>query len=165
MIYFNPRCPCGQRHITMNELFIQYDFNPRCPCGQRPFRLCGSNAEICISIHAAHAGSDIGDSAAALGMGISIHAARVGSDLFLLQVYLHCKKFQSTQPMRAATDDLMNMTIPQLISIHAAHEGCDAEAIAKGQFDDISIHAAHEGCDRGKNKVISFSTYFNPRSP
>ena len=35
-------------------------------------------------------------------------------------------KFQSTQPMRAATKIAFNKVLPNHISIHAAHEGCDS---------------------------------------
>ena len=32
---FNPRLPCGRRHVQLNTLEICQDFNPRLPCGRR----------------------------------------------------------------------------------------------------------------------------------
>ena len=36
--YFNPRSPCGERHILHSTLVRGIDFNPRSPCGER--RVC-----------------------------------------------------------------------------------------------------------------------------
>ena len=55
---FNPRSPCGERHLVWENVGRKLDFNPRSPCGERR---SGSGfvfyAQI-ISIHAPHAGSD-----------------------------------------------------------------------------------------------------------
>ena len=32
---FNPRAPCGARHVWGVGLWIRYNFNPRAPCGAR----------------------------------------------------------------------------------------------------------------------------------
>ena len=58
-----------------------------------------------ISIHAAHAGSDYAaDFRQASAQAISIHAAHAGSDMPpTLDRQAH-KRFQSTLPMRAATE-------------------------------------------------------------
>ena len=60
---------------------------------------------------------------------ISIHAAHEGCDNNRGYGYGWPSIFQSTQPMRAATNfynDFKRLT--SLISIHAAHEGCDLTA-------------------------------------
>ena len=78
---FNPRCPCGQRQAAYStQKRSCFDFNPRCPCGQRqrPARFPAPVAKI--SIHAAHAGSDIGVLLVMVYHSISIHAAHAGSD-------------------------------------------------------------------------------------
>ena len=63
--------------------------------------------------------------------------------------------------MRAATGEILHNVIVSVISIHAAHEGCDQ--VQAKQFDTwvkISIHAAHEGCDRAsRNFLISESVF------
>ena len=91
-------------------------------------------------------------------------------------------QFQSTQPKRAATEAAeLRMTADNMISIHAAQEGCDLKMMAKRptgkQFqstqpkraatrltarnkkpEGISIHAAQEGCD-------SASFFLSPPAP
>ena len=59
-----------------------------------------------ISIHAAREGGDL----AAYGIRtdahkISIHAAREGGDYKIKNIVLHCVVFQSTPPVKAATED------------------------------------------------------------
>ena len=57
------------------------------------------------------------------------------------------KKFQSTQPKRAATGSGGSSVVPARISIHAAQEGCDPKESCNDEAAKISIHAAQEGCD------------------
>ena len=79
---------------------------------------------------------------------ISIHAPREGSDPFAPAHRLHPAQFQSTLPVRGATDrhDRRRHYIP--ISIHAPREGSDAgEQVTKTPEQMISIHAPREGSD------------------
>ena len=62
-------------------------------------------------------------------------------------------KFQSTQPMRAATIDGAVTLIIVYISIHAAHAGCDISTSDHYSEGRISIHAAHAGCDHGSSSA------------
>ena len=118
---FNPRCPCGQRQRELESYLAYKNFNPRCPCGQRQYRSQNDVIHTIISIHAAHAGSD-------------------GEQSCFPNILL---VFQSTLPMRAAT------------------QGSPA-LFAKLQ---ISIHAAHAGSDTYKSANRSIREYFNPRCP
>ena len=125
---FNPRAPCGARPHSFRALLAPalfqstrpmrgatrkltagpgplIDFNPRAPCGARR----GADESRCvlmeISIHAPHAGRDL----------VSSCAANV----------FHV--FQSTRPMRGATEakDREQDTRLTNISIHAPHAGRD----------------------------------------
>ena len=80
--YFNPRSPCGERLSQGRSCSSLFYFNPRSPCGERQCRACSSffllrfqstlpmrgatrvcqenRRPECISIHAPHAGSDLG---------------------------------------------------------------------------------------------------------
>ena len=79
-----------------------------------------------ISIHAAHAGSDVGpDGWQSYDEYISIHAAHAGSD--------------ATQDFAIASAK---------ISIHAAHAGSDEDVNKAIAPAAISIHAAQVGSDR-----------------
>ena len=57
------------------------------------------------------------------------------------------KKFQSTPPVKAATDDNTFLPKEYIISIHAAREGGDTNPPPVSLLSCISIHAAREGGD------------------
>ena len=124
-LYFNPRCPCGQRPFCGALSLPQRYFNPRCPCGQRPEQVERMLAEFNISIHAARVGSD--------------HGRRYQRRPWL--------KFQSTLPVWAATTVMPLCNPQENISIHAARVGSDIEAATTNLTGIISIHAARVGSD------------------
>ena len=59
--------------------------------------------------------------------------------------------------MRAATNILHKTIRIIIISIHAAHEGCDVISQKVKIKRTISIHAAHEGCDMQGRKLEDHS--------
>ena len=79
---------------------------------------------------------------------ISIHAAREGGDVIMVVAHILRKVFQSTPPVKAATEKACKAAGLAFISIHAAREGGDDDlgAILE-ETDAISIHAAREGGD------------------
>ena len=79
---FNPRAPCGARLLLFQWAEVRADFNPRAPCGarRRDILPCG---EV---IH------------------ISIHAPLAGRDKMLAIMDGQQRGFQSTRPLRGATD-------------------------------------------------------------
>ena len=60
---------------------------------------------------------------------ISIHAAREGGDFTVAVNYIFRWIFQSTPPVKAATQILFRMCYHLYISIHAAREGGDYSVI------------------------------------
>ena len=74
---------------------------------------------------------------------ISIHASHAGCDSQATEVIMAMIKFQSTHPMRDATELAGNCKNYRIISIHASHAGCDC-SIRQSQ---------------------STTLYFNPRIP
>ena len=105
---FNPRAPCGARHLQTAGVPINVaisihaplagrdamlnpilhsilHFNPRAPCGARL---------LWVFIHAGRA-------------SISIHAPLAGRDTRALLVYSMTGEFQSTRPLRGATSSLI----------------------------------------------------------
>ena len=74
--------------------------------------------------------------------------------------------FQSTHPVRGATDKVCHNGGGNTISIHAPREGCDAmRALDKKINQLISIHAPREGCDHPTSDNPATQTHFNPRTP
>ena len=82
--------------------------------------------------------------------------------------YLSCvvrPVFQSTPPVKAATQDLGVEYSKPRISIHAAREGGDAAPEMVGKIRRISIHAAREGGDGVRRLTERHISNFNPRRP
>ena len=101
-------------------------FNPRTPCGVRRGYQRKAHRFGFISIHAPLAGCDL------LGRGNQGVAG----------------KFQSTHPLRGATEESDAQALRTQISIHAPLAGCDSETdcSSSGRYL-ISIHAPLAGCD------------------
>ena len=101
-----------------------------------------------ISIHAAREGGDRRAKAPDPRRGISIHAAREGGDGCHRCSTQTDEGFQSTPPVKAATNSDTVYFMSSGISIHAAREGGDAFVSPLHDKDKtISIHAAREGGD------------------
>ena len=125
---YNPRSPCGERpSADACTGRGGHDFNPRSPCGERHRILVALPSDVEISIHAPRAGSDPSTSNIFVDRAISIHAPRAGSDLAACQnhaafapISIHAPRagsdtqrsrslhrqlrFQSTLPVRGATE-------------------------------------------------------------
>ena len=84
-----------------------------------------------ISIHAPHEGSDRVECIVKLEISISIHAPHEGSDGSGFSSGINSYVFQSTLPMRGATEQHFQRLILPLISIHAPHEGSDSKTVQK----------------------------------
>ena len=186
--------------ISIHAPHAGCDGNHDCGCTARvrfqsthPMRgATGNEAEvksICkISIHAPHAGCDV-----------QIHRQKVVVSYFNPRTpcgvrhlaYTQAQTaalFQSTHPMRGATNaagrcyaqnKYFNPRTPcgvrqhkleqehsmACISIHAPHAGCDLRKSILERVSAISIHAPHAGCDRCDLKRSLTSRYFNPRTP
>ena len=140
-------------------------------------------ANITISIHAAHAGSDRCAGVFVFSFfRISIHAAHAGSDRYCGQRGGRHEGFQSTLPMRAATAAtgtvLTVLLFQSTLPMRAATRLTTRRARLVGVFQStlpmraatinnflcffgifISIHAAHAGSDSIKTEYIISSFY------
>ena len=96
---------------------------------------------------------------------ISIHAAREGGDFIVRENLKRWYKFQSTPPVKAATQLNDNVRYLFGISIHAAREGGDAISSYSIRSFMISIHAAREGGDNYEVAGGELVKDFNPRRP
>ena len=70
----------GSDEGLRQDMENQGDFNPRSPCGERHLRLAMITQMYYISIHAPRVGSDVLRQTQRSTPVISIHAPRVGSD-------------------------------------------------------------------------------------
>ena len=164
------------------------DFNPRAPCGARRIFSGTLLDKVFISIHAPRAGRDHGKHTSLRPLSISIHAPRAGRDYIDLTTNkkedqhfnprapcgarLLCigrgdrvDGFQSTRPVRGATDCNNFVTCELDISIHAPRAGRDGAFLAPPYVRIISIHAPRAGRDPFQVFVDPVEVYFNPRAP
>ena len=104
--HFNPRTPCGVRlpsrssnceacHISIHAPRAGCDWPTKCNQEQKK-----------ISIHAPRAGCDDADDLGVWRCSISIHAPRAGCDCIMAGLSTWYAVFQSTHPVRGATDSL-----------------------------------------------------------
>ena len=157
-------------------------FNPRAPCGARRRVCCPPALRTFISIHAPHAGRDPDwEERDRRAKTISIHAPHAGRDNFRSTYVERIAGFQSTRPMRGATNHNADDITMLGISIHAPHAGRDglyrhrgckahhfnprapcgarhAWSAGQAQIQRISIHAPHAG--RDSKSIQNYFTHF-----
>ena len=80
-------------------------------------------------------------------LGISIHAPHAGRDVLGQRGDAIHDGFQSTRPMRGATEFPRRPAGTHPISIHAPHAGRDKKQHKQSYGGIISIHAPHAGRD------------------
>ena len=168
--YFNPRTPCGVRRCSANHQFHCHIFQSTHPLRGATAYVKQVFNEFIISIHAPLAGCDRTDVVSGTATLISIHAPLAGCDIHQILYISHSEKFQSTHPLRGATNIVTSYVALQNISIHAPLAGCDYYFIpfnyvsfnfnprtpcgvrpnsggGRGKIGRISIHAPLAGCD------------------
>ena len=102
-------------------------FNPRTPCGVRPPPVYHWRIERLISIHAPHAGCDVGARfGGPLPAAISIHAPHAGCDLINAIFTVRHVYFNPRTPCGVRHTEKGIPRTNSKISIHAPHAGCDA---------------------------------------
>ena len=145
---FNPRTPCGVRRSTRSALSStrifqsthplrgatggqryfrrdRLDFNPRTPCGVRPLRLHVVDYIVNISIHAPLAGCDFDFCCLRTGARDFNPRTPCGVRPLGNEGLTIASVFQSTHPLRGATDTKQRLSGGEKISIHAPLAGCD----------------------------------------
>ncbi len=116
---------------------IIWDFNPRTPCGVRRKRK-NSRRLAPISIHAPHAGCD--------------QKQDIGPQ--------QRSRFQSTHPMRGATEEHHKAGALHMISIHAPHAGCD-KTVRRKTSTGFVFQSTHpmRGATKRYKILCSLSTF------
>ena len=163
--YFNPRSPCGERPnlsetdrktvefqstLPMRGATADFivahptsrDFNPRSPCGER-------QREFCKNLQAANFNP----------------RSPCGERLLGAAQRVRVERFQSTLPMRGATNMQITIKALNLISIHAPHAGSDSRVRLLSRF--LADFNPRSPCGERLVLACSFlrAVNFNPRSP
>ena len=119
-----------------------------------------------ISIHAPLAGCDHGGAPVRIPVPISIHAPLAGCDTATLTWQRSYEQFQSTHPLRGATQVLRLTELLSLVfqSTHPLRGATPRRTANRSGFP-ISIHAPLAGCDSSMLRSRYLKLYFNPRTP
>ena len=130
---FNPRTPCGVRQRRRpRDRRNSSNFNPRTPCGVRQDQYHRKLLDRNFNPRTP--------------CGVRQRSPR----------HTHGRApFQSTHPLRGATQDGHGVGLARGISIHAPLAGCDKGGKQISYIDLISIHAPLAGCDTDRSSIGS----------
>ena len=146
ILYFNPRTPVGCDPDAIDYYWVEVLFQSTHPSGVRPPTFHRRPRPSYFNPRTP-VGCDFAGYVQAVAFQISIHAPREGCDMvFACQVGVQFQ-FQSTRPVRGATEHDADLVVDVVISIHAPREGCDFQPAPFVHERTISIHAPREGCD------------------
>ena len=118
-----------------------------------------------ISIHAAREGGDQHDVSQLVCDGISIHAAREGGDVTGAAPKPMRGRFQSTPPVKAATDEICYLRLSRVFQSTPPVKAATSTASHSTMPHPISIHAAREGGDCGKTARAGRNLPFQSTPP
>ena len=187
--HFNPRTPCGVRRCWQYGCPQPKNFNPRTPCGVRPraarparpsARFQSTHPLRGATRERAHSSTRTTYFNPRTPCGVRLSAAGqlcdrqrhfnprtpCGVRLIRSRASPGSAKFQSTHPLRGATDDDRRVQSHTPISIHAPLAGCDLVSAAVDLGGDaISIHAPLAGCDRTPASMSRPTTRFQSTHP
>ena len=139
-------------------------FNPRAPCGAR--RVTGFSQRPAKSFNPR---APCGARHKRGGDGffyLKFQSTRPmrGATQWILSQLVVCW-FQSTRPMRGATWTTLVVHYIKVVSIHAPHAGRDLRTACVRVFLRVSIHAPHAGRDLTSQWSSTRRVCFNPRAP
>ena len=162
---FNPRSPCGERRLRRQRQHPQGRFQSTLPMRGATWAAAQAAKAREISIHAPHAGSDLAGQPQTMVDHISIHAPHAGSDSFHVSIIFLIYDFNPRSPcgerprctVKAKGPREFQSTLP----MRGATENPDYELT----YNFISIHAPHAGSDPCRRVLESPANDFNPRSP
>ena len=163
--YFNPRSPCGERLLHVEEPFTRYSFQSTLPMRGATVDFAVLAVEAAISIHAPHAGSDHTGMLCALGPGDFNPRSPCGERLGGSAGSTLSFRFQSTLPMRGATCFRMSSRTEYSFQSTLPMRGATERSQHIEHDEGISIHAPHAGSDPALGCGQPLFRDFNPRSP
>ena len=185
---FNPRSPCGERHLPTRPGLLYKYFNPRSPCGERQDQTSRKTPEKRFQSTLPVWGATGVVSAQSSTSSISIHAPRVGSDDRNYTSSIVTTNFNPRSPC-GERRNFDAVRVLDRISIHAPRVGsdslrdhprrptcpdfnprspCGERPRYSGRWSrasGISIHAPRVGSDSSVPRRDGWEQNFNPRSP
>ena len=135
-VNFNPRTPCGVRRGGLTARPCSCEFQSTHPLRGATNFAPNVNARVIISIHAPLAGCD---RTSAVFFHRPAHfnpRTPCGVRPSAMSSPLVYAVFQSTHPLRGATDDFITSDFINIISIHAPLAGCDARRYRRERYEE-----------------------------
>ena len=156
----------GSDPSTLCVLRLVFHFNPRSPCGERHIITITSSGGVIISIHAPRVGSDWAWERVSAPPPISIHAPRVGSDDGMAALIDGIEDFNPRSPCGERPYLAAKLIQTENISIHAPRVGSDYVGLnGVGYLIKFQSTLPVWGATlqfRFRPQVLA---HFNPRSP
>ena len=164
---FNPRAPCGARPLSCSLASQAVIFQSTRPMRGATLKYAIPALAIGISIHAPHAGRDILPPSAIWSFPRNFNPrAPCGARLHEVSKYVIPHVFQSTRPMRGATN--VTLFAPCATIYFNPRAPCGARLLLASPVLSslpISIHAPHAGRDSSRRRRCRRLRDFNPRAP
>ena len=131
----------------MTERFPNCDFNPRTPCGVR--HMIARCVMLCLGFQSTHPVWDATTMTYKDCYANEYFNPRTSHEVRQCLSFTMCKSthFNPRTPCGVRRKGSHSGSDRTLISIHAPHAGCDAAAPDDLVIIFISIHAPHAGCD------------------
>ena len=126
---------------------LQFYFNPRSPCGERQVKRWCFSMGGSISIHAPHAGSDYHSFHQRAMYWNFNPRSPCGERRRAAEIWRHGDRFQSTLPMRGATNGNLHGFVSFIFQSTLPMRGATTFSGMPPSATRISIHAPHAGSD------------------
>ena len=185
--YFNPRPPCGGRHVINLDGAAVVLFQSTSPVRGTTGRDDANQGGACISIHVPRAGDDLAVESVVNRFAISIHVPRAGDDpsasggancLHNFNPRPPCggrrqkscllrsgQNFNPRPPCGGRPSAGLNRSRRQVFQSTSPVRGTTPTSASAAPSLCISIHVPRAGDDRSNAKRGCLNHYFNPRPP
>ena len=147
LVLVSIHAPHAGRDIHQKHVTHLVHVSIHAPHAGRDVLLCIGFDERRVSIHAPHAGRDHVSRALLRQMSRFNPRAPCGARPNPVWYEGGDNKFQSTRPMRGATELFVPQRDEVIVSIHAPHAGRDVILDEYADIKPVSIHAPHAGRD------------------
>ena len=140
---FNPRAPCGARHVGRSPPLEDGEFQSTRPMRGATAKLCRLHHRSEVSIHAPHAGRDQGHPPSCT----------------------RCRRFNPRAPCGARHTSSIRRCRNSSFNPRAPCGARPAHVVHMVRITAVSIHAPHAGRDRRSTSPMYRTRRFNPRAP
>ena len=162
---FNPRAPCGARQDSIAAQIKTIEFQSTRPVRGATNPFCAPFSKLEVSIHAPRAGRDDAHPGHRSGHGCFNPRAPYGARQDSIAAQIKTIEFQSTRPVRGATNPFCAPFSKLEVSIHAPRAGRDDAHPGHRSGHGCFNPRAPCGARRNATEQTGLPKSFNPRAP